>query len=465
MKKLSALSDQRSAVRSQHSALRAQPHHLPDSGRHNAGFTAPSPAQSPRGSSGFSFCAFLCLFVAIFFLLQPAPLSAASPLAMRVDVQPAAVTADGTVMTIEVQLAPQDRGRIGRQARMRVKLNRGAKTLHHILSDIDFDTEGTTRVEYTWPPGSYELTLTIESLRGGAQGLWAGQVDVPESLDRAPAPAPPEPKVETPAEGPSAPSTTSSPVATAAVTAAPVVAPAPPPTESPATATEKAAPAASTAPTATDSAVPEPSPPQASATTPSTPEPPDPVPAAAPSPAPAPAAEPTQLPQVRDEVPAPQPVATPAPRADSPVYALVLDIDSSDFEIADRAADLEAAIGRRVENVTPIIIKAGDSNPTLAISRALDLLRPHSEARFITVITDVRRKASRSEWKKAAASVQDAGIPVFVIALWNDRFNPGTRKQFKRLTTDSGGRSYLLQPSESPARALEMFESALNPSS
>ncbi len=50
MEKLSALSYQLSA-------LRAQPRHVPDSDRHNAGFRAPSPVQSPSGSSGFSFCA------------------------------------------------------------------------------------------------------------------------------------------------------------------------------------------------------------------------------------------------------------------------------------------------------------------------------------------------------------------------------------------------------------------------
>jgi hypothetical protein len=86
-------------------------------------------------------------------------------------------------------------------------------------------------------------------------------------------------------------------------------------------------------------------------------------------------------------------------------------------------------------------------------------LNPESKA--IIVLTGARRKSSRSEWKTIAASVQYGGVPIFVIGLWNDEFNPGTRKQYKRLATDSGGRSYVLQPAESPARALEMLESAL----
>jgi len=337
--------------------------------------------------------------VAIFFLLQPAPLSAASPLAMRVDVQPTAIAAEGTVMTVEVQLAPSDRGRIGRQARLRVKLTQGTKTTAHILQDIDFDDQGKTRMEYTWPPGRYELGLTVEGLRGTAQGLWVGHIEIPESLDQAPTPPPAEPTVEAPIAEIDAPSVTSGPEAVAPA-AAPVVVSAPPPPKSPGTATETAAETAS-------------------------------------------------------------PVTTPV-QASSPVYALVLDIDPSDIELAERAADLRSSIDRRFEKLTPIVIQAGDSSPTMALNRALAVLQPASDSRAIIVISDVRRKASRSEWKKITASVQDTKIPVFVIGLWNDEFDPGTRKQFKRLATDSGGRSYLLQPAESPVRALEMLDSVLN---
>ncbi len=342
---------------------------------------------------GFSLRAFLCLFVAIFFLLQPAPLPAVSPLAMRVDVQPSAITPEGTMMTIEVQLAPQDRGRIGDQARMRIKLNQGSKALVHILQDVDFDNRGMTRMEYLWPPGSYELLLTIESLRGTATGLWVGPVVIPESLDQTPAAPPAEPKVEEPKTETKTPVQSSlADAASAAVAAAPVVASAPPSAKAPVAETKKT-------------------------------------------------------------------VATQTPRNSGPVYALVLDIDSSDLELADRAAELRASIDRRFEDATPIIIQGGDSNPTVAISRALKVLEFEPETKGIIVLTDARRKASHSQWKTIVASVQSSKIPIFVIGLWNDEFNPGTRKQFKRLATDSGGRSYVLQPAESPARALEMVES------
>ncbi len=389
-----------------------------------------------------------CALSAI-LILGAFPLWAASPLAMRVDVRPTAIVPEGTVMTVEVQVAPQDRGRTGHQARMRIRLNQGTKTLVHILSDIDFDAEGMTRVEYTWPPGSYELTLTVESLRGTALGLWNSKVDVPDTLDQIPAST--APKTEPPTETSPGPIT---PPPQAAAVAPAVVATARPQPKSPATTIEKA----------TVSAPPKAAPILPPEATPPTPEPSVPIPAADPPPLAAPAAEPTPIPREDHEVPPMQPVAAPAPRADGPVYALVLDIDSSDMEIVDRAAELRTSIDRRIENASPIIIQAGDSDPTLAVKRALDILRPHPETRAIIVISDVRRKASRSQWKATVASVQSADLPVFVIGLWNDDFDAGTRKHFKRLATDSGGRSYLLQPSESPTRALEMLDSVLNAS-
>ena len=388
--------------------------------------------------------------LSVLLILAALPLWADSPLAMRVDVQPTAIAADGTVMTVEVQLAPSDRGRIGRQARMRVKLTQGTKTTAHILQDIDFDDQGMTRMEYTWPPGSYEFSLTVESQRGTEQGLWVGRIEVPESLDKAPTTAAPEPKVETPRAETSAPGAIPLPDA-AGVAAAPVVALVEPHPKPPATAIEKAAPAAP----------PEPAPNLPTEVIPPTPESSVPPPAADPSPKATPAAEPAIIPRPYVRMTPPQPLAAETPRTSDPVYALVLDIDPSDIEIGDRAAELRASIDRRLRATTPIVIQSGDSNPAQTLGRALEAVQANPESQAIVVITDARRKASRSEWKKTTASVQNAGIPIFVIGLWNDEFDPGVRKKLKLLATDSGGRSYVLQPAESPARALEMLDSVL----
>lgn len=395
-------------------------------------------------------------------ILTTLPAFASSPLAMRVDVQPTAIAADGTVTTLEVQLAPSDRGRIGRQARLRIKLFLGTKPVVHILQDIDFDDQGSSRVEHTWPPGTYRLSLTIEGLRGTTQGFWEGEIQIPENLNPAPAPAPaPAPETIEPQSQPSVRSENP---------------PTPPPPP------EAVAPIATTAPVVTSRKVEENKPtPTAETTnavsppgevptttpksTPVAAEPPPPIPATEPITVAAPAAQPTPAPPATASppIPTPRPVATSPPDPSGPVYALVLDIDPSDFEVSDRAAGLRASIDHNTVNVAPLVVQPGDPDPTVAIGRALKILRPTSEPQAIVVLSDVRRKAPRSKWKEIEALVQASGLPVFVIGLWNDQSHPGTRKQFKNLATGSGGRSYQLQPSESPARVLEMLNPVLAP--
>jgi hypothetical protein len=373
-------------------------------------------------------------------ILAALPLWAAAPLAMRVDVRPTAIIADGTEMTLEVQVAPQDRSRIGRQARMRVKLDRHSKTVVHVLSDIDFDTNGITRKKFTWPPGAYELTLTIENLHGAELGLWVHSIEVPESLNQVSASKQPKPTEEsttvepdTTPPPPKTQSTTLTGGAAGGVTQEPAKIP-----EKPRTTTapleQKHIPAVETL-----SPVPE----HLGQT-----------PAIDPSLGMAPNTEPTLAAQATDDAPVERPVIQPS----GPVFALVLDIDPADAEIADRTADLRGAIERRLGDLTAVIIQPGASDPTLGINQGLEILRSLSDARAIVLITDGRRTASRSDWKNSAASTLSAGIPIFVFGLWNDQFDPGTRRQLSRLAEKNGGRSYVLQPAESPARALAMLE-------
>jgi len=431
MKKLSAISCRRSALSCRRSAFGYQ---LSAGGWFGNSMGIPGKAAI---RAGLSFG----------LILAALPLWAATPLAMRVDVRPTAITADGTEMTLKVQVAPQDRGRIGRQARMRVKLDRHSKTIAHILSDIDFDTNGTARKEFTWPPGTYELTLTIESLHGATQGLWAHSIEVPESLDQIPISKKPKPTEET---------TTAEPDATP-----------PPPKTQPTALAGGAAAVATQTPTknpegpGTTTAPLEQKHIPAVETLSPVPEHPEQTPAIDPSLGMAPDTEPTPAAHATDDAPVERPVVQPS----GPVFALVLDIDPVDAEIADRTADLRGAIERRLGDLTPVIIQPGTSDPTLGINQVLDVLKLQSDARAIVLITDGRRTSSRSDWKNCAASTRNAGIPVFVFGLWNDQFDPGTRRQLSRLAKKSGGRSYVLQPAESPARALAMLEPAQAPNS
>ena len=65
--------------------------------------------------------------------------------------------------------------------------------------------------------------------------------------------------------------------------------------------------------------------------------------------------------------------------------------------------------------------------------------------RFLVVLTDGRSEPSREEWQLVGESAGEAGVPILVIALWDDGFSNRTRKNLKKLTEDSGGSLFLVQ--------------------
>ena len=65
--------------------------------------------------------------------------------------------------------------------------------------------------------------------------------------------------------------------------------------------------------------------------------------------------------------------------------------------------------------------------------------------RFLVVLTDGRSEPSKEEWQLATESAGEAGVPILVIALWDDGFSNRTRNNLKKLTEDSGGSLFLVQ--------------------
>jgi hypothetical protein len=64
---------------------------------------------------------------------------------------------------------------------------------------------------------------------------------------------------------------------------------------------------------------------------------------------------------------------------------------------------------------------------------------------FLVVLTDGRNEPSKEEWRQATDSAGAAGVPILVIALWDDEFSQRTRKNLKKLTVVSGGSLFLVQ--------------------
>ena len=64
---------------------------------------------------------------------------------------------------------------------------------------------------------------------------------------------------------------------------------------------------------------------------------------------------------------------------------------------------------------------------------------------FLVVLTDGRNEPAKEEWQAAAEAAGEAGVPILVIALWDEKFNNRTRKSLKKLTDISGGSLFLVQ--------------------
>ena len=52
---------------------------------------------------------------------------------------------------------------------------------------------------------------------------------------------------------------------------------------------------------------------------------------------------------------------------------------------------------------------------------------------------------AKEDWQEATEAAGEAGVPILVIALWDDAFNQRTRKNLKKLTEVSGGSLFLVQ--------------------
>ena len=64
---------------------------------------------------------------------------------------------------------------------------------------------------------------------------------------------------------------------------------------------------------------------------------------------------------------------------------------------------------------------------------------------FLVLLTDGRSEPPKEEWQLATDAAGAAGVPILVIALWDDDFSNRTRKNLKKLADISGGSLFLVQ--------------------
>jgi len=132
--------------------------------------------------------------IAVTVLLAAVTAMAASPIAMRVDVEPVRAAGDKTTMAVTVQVAPEDRSRVGTDAWIQGELRQRGARVERLARAVDLDENGRARIEIDWPPGEYELQIEIEGEKRRGIGVWIRRVTVPDmrgtAMDRTPASTP-----------------------------------------------------------------------------------------------------------------------------------------------------------------------------------------------------------------------------------------------------------------------------------
>ena len=447
---------------------------------------------------------------AVVMLVGLLALGASRPVAMRVEVAPLRVEGQGTAVEIVVQVAPEDRARIGRTVWLQGELTHSGKPVARLARGVDLDAQGRVRLEMVLEPGRYDLRIELQAGQGGSSGFWQGPVVVPrlEPGEAPPPPAAAAPAAEATPEPAAAPR--EPPVQQAepsATSEAPVAAAAG------ATAAAQPSPAATAAVQKQPEVQPEPTagsePPGVAAAAAPTPMPTI-TPAAVPPPAPIPPRNgpPRDLEQWGADAPELVDLTVwvddrgrPVSGLDRGVFRVELDGDQvaiEDFGDASRAPlylavvahvapdtlkrlpGLEALVGRLAiqasgdRGSTLVAADAGSvsaltwgASPDRAaallrsgpgagqtelagmVATALDGLAERRGRRVLVVVTDGGDGSGRSAWRAAIDRAESAGVPVLVVGVEGGRLESGTRKGLERVVDASGGAAYFPRLSDS----------------
>jgi hypothetical protein len=81
---------------------------------------------------------------------------------------------------------------------------------------------------------------------------------------------------------------------------------------------------------------------------------------------------------------------------------------------------------------------------------------------FLLVLTDGRIEPSKEAWRETTAALESAGVPVLVMALWDQGFSKKLRKNLQQITSMSGGRLFMLQALNQMEGAVERFGAVLD---
>lgn len=117
-----------------------------------------------------------------------------APLAIRAEVASLGGGALGTVVGVAVQVAPEDRARVGDRVQVTTTLVRGGQVLDRATAVVELAADGSALLYREWPPGEGEVRVAVSTTDGRITGAWVGTVVIARSEE------PFEPPADAPAD-------------------------------------------------------------------------------------------------------------------------------------------------------------------------------------------------------------------------------------------------------------------------
>lgn len=105
-------------------------------------------------------------------------LATSQPIALRAEIQSLGKGPQATIVGVAVQVAPEDRARVGERVNVRVTLLRAGKVLDNQSSVVTLEEDGSALIYREWPAGEGEARVFLETLDGSGSGMWSGKVDI-----------------------------------------------------------------------------------------------------------------------------------------------------------------------------------------------------------------------------------------------------------------------------------------------
>ena len=127
----------------------------------------------------------------IFALLLMLPIAAGAldpPIALTVESETLGRGVEGSVVGVVIQVAPEDRKRLGSRIRLITTLSRDGEIIDRQSAVATLESDGTAMLYKEWPVGVYQLSVELKSMDGPVSGIWIGDVEAKGSDEAFTAP-------------------------------------------------------------------------------------------------------------------------------------------------------------------------------------------------------------------------------------------------------------------------------------